>query len=106
MAKNTRAGRPKAAGGKAPAKRARQKLMPYELLLRVARGEPIDGRRPTLAQRIAAAKQALPYHKARLAPQPADKKEDEPFVVRVIRFGDLAKERARNASREVTRRDR
>ena len=40
--------------------------LPHEFLLRVARGETIDGARPTLERRIDAAKAAAPYYAARL----------------------------------------
>ncbi len=86
MAKDRNTGRPRTGRGKAPP-RARKKLMPYELLLKVVRGEAIDGQVPTEAQRLAAAKQALPYYKPRLAPRPTEK-EEEPLVVDVIRFSE------------------
>ena len=88
MAKDRNSGKPRSRGGKASPRRARKKLMPYELLLKVARGETIDGQVPTIAQRLAAAKQALPYYKPRLAPQRTEKQE-EPLTVRLIRFSEL-----------------
>jgi len=41
--------------------------LPHEFLLRVARGDAVDGAVPTLAQRIDAAKAAAPYYAPRLA---------------------------------------
>lgn len=40
--------------------------LPHEFLLRVSRGEPIDGDSPSLQMRVDAAKAAAPYFAARL----------------------------------------
>ena len=40
------------------------------------------------AQRLAAARQALPYDAPRLATQPAEKEEGREMTVRVIRFAE------------------
>ena len=61
-------------------------LMPHELMLKIARGETIDGHKPTFKERFAAAKQALPYYAPRRAPE---KGEDQgPLIVNVRRFSD------------------
>lgn len=41
--------------------------LPHEFLLRVSRGETIDGHKPSFEQRCAAAKDAAPYYAPKLA---------------------------------------
>lgn len=41
--------------------------LPHEFLLRVARGEEIDGNKPTFADRLDAAKAAAPYYAPKLS---------------------------------------
>jgi hypothetical protein len=41
--------------------------LPHEILLAIARGEPLDGHKPTFAERMDAAKAAAPYYGARLS---------------------------------------
>lgn len=66
------AGRPLAAVSKVTreaVERARETgQLPHEFLLRITRGESIDGRTPTIQQRIDAAKAAAPYFAPRLTP--------------------------------------
>lgn len=42
-------------------------LLPHEFLLKVSRGEPIDGHHPTFQERVEAAKAAAPYFQPKLA---------------------------------------
>ncbi|MEO7323946.1 MAG: hypothetical protein ABIW82_03880 [Dokdonella sp.] len=70
-------GRREGAGRKAGSfnkmtKRAREEAakageLPHEFLLRVARGEEIDGHTPEFGERVDAAKAAAPYYAPRLA---------------------------------------
>ena len=46
---------------------AKTGLLPHEFLLAVARGENVDGHKPTFAERLDAAKTAAPYFAARLS---------------------------------------
>lgn len=41
--------------------------LPHEFLLSVVRGEPVDGRRPSLDQRIDAAKASAPFYAPKMA---------------------------------------
>lgn len=65
------AGRPKGAVAKiteeAVAKAKAGGELPHQFLLRVMRGEDIDGERPSLQMRIAAAMSAAPYFAPKLA---------------------------------------
>ena len=63
-------------------------LRPRELLMKVVRGEAVDGHVPSFAQRLAAARQALPYDAPRLSPTPATGEEGREMTVRVIRFAE------------------
>ena len=69
--------------------RSGEALLPHELLLKIARGAPVDGHQPTFAERMTAARQALPYFAARLAPEKA-KDDDGPLIVNVMRFSESA----------------
>ena len=65
------AGRPKGSANKAN-KLAIEKAreggeLPHEFLLRIARGESIDGEAPSLTMRVDAAKAAAPYFAPKLA---------------------------------------
>lgn len=51
----------------ARAKAAEAGMLPHELLAAVARGDIIDGQKPTLEQRVDAAKAAAPYYAPRLS---------------------------------------
>ena len=64
-------------------------LRPRELLMRVVRGEAVGGQVPTLAQRLAAAKHALPYDARRRAAKPARKGKGKAPVVELVSFFDL-----------------
>lgn len=46
---------------------ARTGELPHEVLLRVSRGETIDGYKPSFAERMDAAKAAAPYYAPKLA---------------------------------------
>lgn len=65
------AGRPKGAVAKiteeAVAKAKASGELPHQFLLRIVRGEAIDGEQPSLQMRIAAAVSAAPYFAPRLA---------------------------------------
>ena len=78
--------RPVSGGTAAQSRQGSEELMPHEFLLKVARGETIDGHVPTFAERLDAAKQALPYFAPRLAPEPARDDEEEKLTVTVLRF--------------------
>jgi hypothetical protein len=41
--------------------------LPHEFLLRISRGEPIEGHKPTFSERVDAAKVAAPYYAPKLA---------------------------------------
>ena len=65
------AGRPKGAVAKMTAEAVIQAKatgeLPHEFLLRIVRGEPIDGHTPTIEQRMSAAMSAAPYFAPKLA---------------------------------------
>ena len=63
-------------------------LRPRELLMKVVRGEAVDGHVPSFAQRLAAARQALPYDAPRLLPTPATAEAGRVTTVRVIQFAE------------------
>jgi hypothetical protein len=64
-------GRPKGAVNRLSAKAVeaaqRSGELPHEFLLRIARGEEIDGHRPTFQERMAAAQASAPYYAPKLA---------------------------------------
>ena len=84
-------------GGKTPARRPRKKMMPHEFLLKVARGETIDGHVPSFEQRLDAARQILPYYAPRLSPESASDGKGEGLSVTVVRFSDEESAEASNA---------
>jgi hypothetical protein len=51
---------------------ARTGELPHEFLLRISRGEEIDGHTPEFAERVDAAKAAAPYYAPRLATSQVD----------------------------------
>ena len=76
-------------GARRPPSTAKAKRpLALEILLKAARGEALGGRVPTLAQRLRAAQQALPYLAACVAPAPGKDDQDKKLVVTVVRFGD------------------
>jgi hypothetical protein len=79
------AGRPKGAVAKiteeAVAKAKEGGELPHQFLLRVVRGEEIDGERPSLQMRIAAAVSAAPYFAPKLAVMEAQIKTNVRAVV-------------------------
>jgi hypothetical protein len=87
------AGRPKGAVAKLAATAvARAKStgeLPHEFLLRIVRGEMIDGQLPSLEQRIAAAVSVSPYFASKIA---AIEQRIETGIVAVVSNKPLSKE--------------
>ena len=68
-------------------------LRPHELLLKVVRAEAVDGHKPSFAERLAAARQVLPYDLPRLAPQSATGEDGKKLRVwQIVRFAELPPE--------------
>ena len=70
----------------APQRDDEEALLPHELLLRIARGAAVGGHTPTFAERVAAARLALPYYAPRRMPEKGE--EQGPLIVNVRRFSD------------------
>jgi len=58
--------------------------LPHEFLLRVSRGEEVDGHKPSFSERVDAAKVAAPYFAPRLASMAVERPR-EPFEVPAFR---------------------
>jgi hypothetical protein len=74
---------------KAREEAAKSGQLPHEFLLSVARGEEVDGYRPTFAERMDAAKVAAPYYAPRLGTLHVEMEQQGPTEL-AVPDGDLS----------------